>query len=114
MPDVMGAGHFLWEDDALRRIGTGIGKTGFAEKCVVAFGDCSAPVVPARDVLELDFENCSLKAIEACVPSHLIVMVAAAHSMLAQHSRALGNFVIVGGDHAGVAGGAEVLGGIEA
>ncbi len=44
----------------------------------------------------------------------LVVVVAAAHSVLAQHAGALGEFVGVGRDHAGVARGAEVLGGIEA
>ena len=34
--------------------------------------------------------------------------------MLAQHAGALGQLVGVGGDHAGVAGGAEVFGGIKA
>jgi len=34
--------------------------------------------------------------------------------LLAQHAGALGDFIGVGGDHAGVARGAEILGGIKA
>jgi hypothetical protein len=40
--------------------------------------------------------------------------VAAAHSVLAQHFDPFGQFCRIGGDHAGVAGGAQILGRVEA
>ncbi len=45
---------------------------------------------------------------------NLVVVVAAAHAVLAQHASAFGQVGGIGGDHAGVARGAQVLGGIEA
>src|SRR3569833_2316758 len=81
---------------------------------MVAFGDGPTGVVPARDVFEFDFEDGALEAVEAGVPSEFVVVVAAAHSVLAKHAGAFGDVVVTGGDDAGVSGGAEVLGGVEA
>ena len=107
-------GTSLRQHDAFAGVGARINDAGFAEQGVVAFGDGAAGIVPAGDVLELDLEDGALKAIEPGVPADFVVMVAAAHSVLAEHAGAFGDLVVVGGDHAGVAGGAEVLGGIEA
>ncbi len=81
---------------------------------MVAPGHRAAGLVPAVDVLELDVENGALEAVHARVPADLVVVVAAAHAVLAQHLYPLGQFVGIGGDHAGVARGAQVLGGIKA
>src|SRR6185503_10084224 len=92
----------------------GFGEAGFAEEGVVPIRNCAAGVVPAGDVLELDFEDGALEAVKARVPADLIVIVAAAHSVLAQHAGALGDLVVVSGEHAGVSGRAEILGGVKA
>ena len=81
---------------------------------MVAAGDVVASVVPGVDVAELDGEDGALKAVHASVPADFVVVVAAAHAVLAEHSGALGEVAGIGGDHARVAGGAEVFGGIEA
>jgi hypothetical protein len=52
--------------------------------------------------LSLTVENGALEAVHARVPAHLVVVVAAAHAVLAQHLRALGQLVGIGGDHAGI------------
>ena len=64
--------------------------------------------------LSLTREDCALKAVHARVPAEFVVVVAAAHSVIAQHAGALGQFVGVGRDHPRVSGGAQVLGGIKA
>ncbi len=71
-------------------------------------------LVPSRHVFELDRKDGALEAVHARVPADLVVVVAAAHAVLAQHAGALGEVVGIGGDHAGIACGAQVLGGIEA
>src|ERR1019366_1624387 len=71
-------------------------------------------LIPAVDVAELDPEDCTLEAVHARVPADLVVIVAAAHAVLAQHLHALGQFVGVGGDHAGVSGCTQILGWIKA
>ena len=64
--------------------------------------------------LSLTDEDGALEAVHARVPAHLVVVVAAAHSVLAQHLHPLGQLVGVGRHHAGVARRAQVLGGIKA
>ena len=64
---------------------------------MIALGHGAAGLVPAVDVLELDAENRALKAVHASVPAELVVIVAAAHAVLAQHAGALGHVVGVGG-----------------
>ena len=81
---------------------------------MVALGHYAPGLVPAFDVLELDVEDRALNAVEARVPAHLVVVVAAAHAVLAQHPHVLGQFVRISGDHAGVSGGAQVFCGIKA
>jgi hypothetical protein len=71
-------------------------------------------MVPALDVAKLDGENGALEAVHAGVPADLVVVVAASHAVLAQHPGALGQVIGIHSDHAGVAGGAQVLGGIKA
>jgi hypothetical protein len=61
-----------------------------------------------------DLKKGCLKTIHAGVPTHLVVVVAAAHAVLAQHARPLVQLIRVGGYHPGVAAGAQVLGGIKA
>ena len=114
MPDVAGAAHFLRKYDAVGGIGAGLDQSRGMKERVIAAGDGAAELVPAVDVLELDGEDGALEAVHAGVPADFVVVVAAAHSVLAQHAGALGDFIGVGGDHAGVARGAEVLGGIKA
>src|SRR6185437_5889280 len=95
------------------RIWPWLGDTRCADNCLIARGDFATSLVPAADVLEFDAENRTLKPIHAGVPAQLLVMVAAAHAVLAQRAEALGNLVAAGGHHAGVAGGAEFLGGVK-
>ncbi len=77
-------------------------------------GHCASSLIPAVDVAHFDIENGALKSIHARIPANLVVVVAAAHAVLAQHPYALGQFIGVRRHHAGVAGGAHVLGGIKA
>ena len=114
MPDMPGAVDLLGENDAADRVGTGFGETGGMEEVGVAFGYLAAGIVPILNVVELDLENCALESIEAGVPSDFVVVVALAHAVLAQHAGALGQLVGIGGDHAGIARGTEILGGIKA
>ena len=114
VPDVLAAGNLVRQDDAVDGVGAGFGESRGAKEGVVAPGDGAAGLVPAVDVFELDLEDGALEAVHAGVPADLVVVVAAAHAVLAQHAGALGQVVGVGGDHAGVARGAQVLGGIEA
>ena len=62
----------------------------------------------------LTLKHGTLEPVQAGVPADFVVVVAAAHPVLAEHAGAFGDLIGVGGHHAGVAGGAEVLGGIEA
>ena len=114
VPDVAAAGNLVRQDDAVAGIWTGLGQSRRVKQRVVAPGRGVAGMVPAGDVLELDVEDGALKAVHARVPAQLVVVVAAAHAVLAQHFYPLGQFIGVGGDHARFAGGAEVLGGIKA
>ena len=114
VPDVAAAGNFVRKDDAVDGVSAGFGQARGVKERVVTLGDGAAGLVPVVDVLELDLEDGALEAVHAGVPAQFVVVVAAAHAVLAQHAGALGQLVGVGGDHAGVAGGAEVLGGIEA
>ena len=84
------------------------------EERVVATGNVVAGMVPGVDVAELDGEDGALEAVHAGVPADFVVVVAAAHAVLTEHFGALGEVAGVGGDHAGVACGTEVFGGIEA
>jgi len=114
MPDVSGARNLVGQDDAVGGIRAGFDETRRMKERVIAAGDGAAELVPAVDVLELDGEDRTLEAVHAGVPSDFVVIVAAAHSVLAQHAGALGDFVGVGGDHAGIPRRAEIFGGIKA
>src|ERR1035437_6117124 len=114
MPDVMRAANLLRKDDAVDGIGAGFDQSSGAKERMIALSHGAAELIPAVDVAGLDGEDDALETVHARVPAHLVVVVAAAHSVLAQHAGALGQFVGIGGDHPRVARGAEVLGGIEA
>src|ERR1039458_6981096 len=93
MPNVMCAAALLRQDDSMGGIRAGFDQSRGVKERVIALGHGAAELIPAADVLELDAENGALEAIHARVPAHLVVMVAAAHPMLAQHAGALGQFV---------------------
>ena len=113
MPDVAAAAHFLRKYNAVDGIRAGFDQSRGMEERVIAAGDGAAELVPAVDVLELDGEDGALETVHAGVPADLVVVVAAAHSVLAQHAGALGDFIGVGGDHASIACSAEIFGGIK-
>ncbi len=114
--DVGGAGVGVGQDDAVGgvvRAGRG-GEAGGAELGVVGGGEGAASAVAGGDVAEFDFEDGGLEGVEAGVPADLVVEVALAHAVGAEHGGALGEGCVVGGDEAGVAEGGEVFGGVEA
>ena len=118
VPDMTGAGKLVGQHDsaawAMRGVRSGLDQSGGMKECVIAPGDGAAGMIPAVDVLELDAENRALEAVHAGVPADFVVVVAAAHAVLAQHPGTLGQLVGVGCDHAGVARRAQILGGIKA
>ena len=71
------------------------GESGIAEELVVAGGAVAALLVPLGQIAEFDFEDGGLDGVEAGVPADLVVEVAAAHAVGAQHAGAL---VVFGGE----------------
>ena len=65
-------------------------------------------------MLQLDAKDRSLQGVQTAVEAELLVMILAASSMDPKHAHMLGQVVIIGGHHAAVAIGTEVLGGKEA
>jgi len=114
VPDVFAACDLMGQDDAVDGVGACLDKSCGVEEGVVAAGHVVARVVPALDVAELDGEDGALEAVHAGVPTDFVVVVAAAHAVLTEHFGALGQLAGVRSDHAGIAGGTEVFGGIEA
>src|SRR5581483_10962715 len=114
VPDVVSAWHFLRKDDAFVWIWAGLGNSRCVEEGVIVGGDGTTGVIPGGDVFELDLKDGALKTIEAGIPSEFVVVIAAAHAVLPEHSGAFGDLIVVGGDHASVACGTEIFGGVEA
>src|SRR5271166_932375 len=114
VPDVMAARNLVGQHNSVGGIGAGLDQSRGMKEGVIAAGYGAAELVPAVDVLELDGEDGALEAVHAGVPADFVVVIAAAHSVLAQHAGALGDFIGVGGDHAGIARRAEIFCGIKA
>jgi len=114
VPDVAAAGNFVGQHNTVNRIRTEFGQSCRTEQRVIALRNRSSRIVPAGNVLQLDAEDGGLHAIETRVPSYLVVVVAASHSVLAQHPGALGQLIRIGRHHPGVSSSAQVLGGIKA
>ncbi len=74
----------------------------------------SAQRIALIDVTQVYAQDCSLETVHARIPAQLVMVVANAHAVLAQHPRALGQFRIVGCDHACVARRIEIFCGIKA
>ena len=84
------------------------------EPGVVGVGDAPARGVPAVEVRELDAEDRALHAVHAVVEAVADVVVLAGLAPVAERAHGLGVRGVVGGDAAALAGGAEVLAGVEA
>ena len=65
-------------------------------------------------MLHLDAQHGGLHAVEAAVPSHLVVKVTLAAAVVAQAAHAFGDLRILRGHAAGLTRGAEVFCGIKA
>ena len=63
---------------------------------------------------QLDAQNGGMNGIEACIPTEILVEILRLHTMNAQARQAIGQFRIIGSDHAAVTKGPEVLARIEA
>ncbi len=96
------------------RLVRGGGEACGAEELVVAGGMVAALLVPLGQIAELDFEDGGLHGVEAGVPADLVVIVAAAHAVSAQHAGVLVDVGGEGGEQAGIAQGTEIFGGVEA
>src|SRR5258708_565925 len=105
----MGACNFAGQDDAVAWVEPILRQTGGLKKRVIPLGNGAAGIIPAGNVLELDLQDGALESVEARVPADLVVVIAAAHSVLAQHAGALGQRIAVGSDHPGVAGSPHIL-----
>ncbi len=114
MPDVPCARQLARQNDTVHGIGPSLRQSRFGKQSVIARGQCAARLGPCANVFELHRQHRALESIHARVPAQLVVVVAAAHAVLAQHLHPLGKLVGIRGDHAGVAGRAQVLGGIKA
>src|SRR5580658_268625 len=108
------ARHFLRENDAVAGIRTDLSQPRGSEQTLVPFSNNPPGVVPALDVFELYRKDRGLDTVQTGVPADLVVTVPASHAVLSKGADAFGQRFRVGGDHAGVAGSAQVLGGIEA
>src|SRR4051794_26692592 len=107
MPYMVSARDLLRKDNSLHRIWTGLIDAGCTEERVIACGYSTARSVPAVDVFKLHLQNGTLEAVKPGVPSEFVVVIAATHSVLPQHSGTFGDLIIPGYDHAGIACGAE-------
>ena len=76
-------------------------------------GAGAAGFVPSFYVFQFHAQDGSLHGIEAAVPSHFFVDVAARAAVIAQAAQVRGHLGIVGGDQSGLAVGAEIFCGIE-
>ena len=114
MPHVGAALHFMRQHDAVHGVRSRLRQPRRPKHRVISLRHRAPLLVPAVDVLQLHAENGSLEPVHARIPADLVVVVAAPHPVLAQHSQALGNLIGVGRHHAGIARRAQVLGGIEA
>ncbi len=90
VPDMMAAGNFLRKDDSVHGVSADFGEARCAQEGVVAPRDCAPSLVPVFNMFELDLEDGSLEAIHAGVPAKLVVVVAAAHAVLAEHAGPFG------------------------
>jgi hypothetical protein len=70
-------------------------------------------LVPPGQVRQLHAQDSSLDCIHAAVPADFLVMVTSRAAVIAQIAHALRHSGIAGGDHAGIAVGAQVLSGIK-
>ena len=77
----------------MRGVGAGFGKACRVKEGVVAAGGVVTGAGPALDEAEFDRENGSLEAVHAGVPADFVVIVAAAHAVLAEHFGTLGQLV---------------------
>ena len=116
--DMGGAGVGPGEDHAVGD-GGGVGGGGHGgdacgeEELVVAGGELAAALVPGGEVLEFHFKDGGLQGVEAGVPAELVMEVAAAHAVGAQHAAALLKLGGAGGEEASIAKGGEILGWVE-
>jgi hypothetical protein len=85
----------------------------FAKALVVGAG-MGAPRRSTPRAAQLDAQHGGLERVEAGVHADLVVLVAAGSSRARAAGQPVGERVVVGGDQAAVAGGAEVLGRVEA
>src|SRR5579863_2487585 len=90
VPGVPAAGNFAGKNDAVSRHRTGFSKPCGAEERVVPVGQLMALLVPSVHVLELYFEDRGLETVEPRVPAEFVMVIAAAHAVLAQHPRPFG------------------------
>ena len=114
--DVAGTRVDPGEDDAVAGGGAADGSREACgrEQLIVAVGKCCAAAIPGREMAEFYGEDGGLHAVEPRVPADLVVGVAAAHAVGAEHAGALCELGGGGGEETGVTGGAEIFGGIEA
>jgi hypothetical protein len=80
----------------------------------VARGEGGAAGVPGIEVRKFHAEDGGLKFVEARIVAVKVVVVAALDAVDAQHPQLLRQGLVLGDDHAAVAVGTEVLGGIKA
>src|ERR1700733_3382595 len=112
--DVRGPGLGFGQDHSILGIRPRLHQAGVREKAAIVLSESVALSVPAIHKAELDQQNRRLQGVQPAVPTNFIMVVTVAHSMHTQEADAFCDGLYPGGDHAGLAGGTEVLGGVKA
>src|ERR1700744_4436825 len=114
MEDMMGARVGPGQNQAVIRIGAGLDESGGGEELAIACGQGAAPLVPPIPVTQFHQQNRSLQSVQPAVPADFFVVIADLHAMCTETADAPGEDSVRSGDHAGLAGGTQVLCGIKA
>src|SRR5690349_22895158 len=85
-----------------------------AQQRVVLTGALAALLVPAREVAQLDGQDAGLDGVETAVGADELVDVLPRLTVVAHHAAITRQLLVIRGDRAGFAAGAEVLARIEA
>src|SRR5664279_1912477 len=100
MPRVTASDYFMRQHHAVAWIQTRFSQPRCMKQRVITLGRGASSMVPSVDVAHFYFEDSALKPIHASVPADFVVIVTAAHSVLAQHPHPLSQFSRVRRHHA--------------
>ncbi len=112
--DMPGAGIRKRQHHSVTGIGAGLHQAGGCEQPAILGGSLASLFIPFLDVFQLHQENGCLEGIEPAIPAHFVVVVAAAHAVVAQHVDSFGQSFVAGSDQPGISAGAQILGWVEA